>query len=76
MKTDMNLLLVDQMNPFGNLANPQRNPAGTSEQSFPGDDVLITKSEIEPQLNSWKRSGNTTKMRKYPLCTQTEVFEK
>jgi len=51
MQADMNLLLVDQLNPFGNhnliprgiLREPVRH---LSRASY----VLITKSEIEPQL--------------------------
>jgi len=51
MRADMNLLLVDQLNPFGNhkllprgiLREPVRH---LSRASY----VLITKSEIEPQL--------------------------
>ncbi len=51
MRADMNLLLVDQMNPFGNhkllprgiLREPVRH---LSRASY----VLITKSEIEPEL--------------------------
>jgi len=51
IKADMNLLLVDQINPFGNrkliprgiLREPVNN---LSRASY----VLITKSEIEPQL--------------------------
>ena len=51
IKADMNLLLVDQLNPFGNhkllprgiLREPVRH---LSRASY----VLVTKSEIEPQL--------------------------
>ena len=51
MKADMNLLLVDQMNPFGNRKliprGILREPVNSLSRAT---NVLITKSEIEPQL--------------------------
>ena len=65
IKADMNLLLVDQMNPFGNhkllprgiLREPVRH---LSRATY----VLVTKSEIEPELELLEQLESTIEMRR------------
>ena len=75
MKADMNLLLVDQMNPFGNRKliprGILREPVNSLSRAT---NVLITKSEIEPQLELLETIRKYNKYAEIIRCAHKPKF--